>query len=262
MRNLAPRVMLFLGLAAGCLGQAVRVAPGISVAEAEYSDAVHAWSHADPDLAKDLLQAPADQIRERIRHVAALSDDAMAKKRSYLAEIVLRLQKAQKQITDHAPERIPADAIRRNLPEEQARIESQRDSVQTMLRELPPGSEYAGLRRGLEVERDRLEALHNDLAARYSALDSLDRAQRDVDFAETAGLAQQLAAVVQFWERERDDVERQRADRQEIYAAMQRAVDANAGIGTTAGGKAAAGKKKAQPTKKGKDQKRGAGPGG
>jgi hypothetical protein len=108
----------------------------------------------------------------------------------------------------------------------------------------------------LERERDRLEALHNDLAARYDALDAVDRAQDGVDFAGTAGLAAQMETVVHVWERERDDVERQRADWKEIYAAMERAVDANAGVGA-----APAGQKKTKATKKGKDRKRGADPG-
>jgi hypothetical protein len=245
MRNLPVTITLFGGLIAGCLAQTVRLAPGVSMAEADYNDAVDAWAHADPDLAKDLLHAPPETMRARIRHVAALRDDAMVKKHSYLTDLVERLQKAQKQITDStAPALIPPEAIQGNLPEERARLESRQQGVETLLRQLPSDAEYDGVRRDLEDERDRLQTLHNDLAARRSALDAVGRAQDGVNFAATAGLAAKLQAVVQVWERERDDVERQRAHWKEVYAAMERAVDANAKIVPVAAGKAPAGKKK------------------
>jgi hypothetical protein len=244
MRNLPSAVLMLLGLAAGCLAQAVRLAPGISVSEAEYRDAVHAWSQADPDLAKDLLRVPADEMRGRIRRVAALRDDAMVKKRSYLAELVERLQKARNQMTGSAPDRIPADEIKWSLPDEQARTEGQRESVETLLRDLPPGDEYAALRRDLEGEGARLAALHYDLAARSDALDALGRVQEDLDAAQFAGLVSKFEAVVQVWKHERDDIERQRANWRDLYAAMERAVNANANPAGAVPGKTARGKKK------------------
>ena len=246
MRNLLSTTSLFLGLAVGCFAQAVRLAPGIAVAEAEYRDAVSAWSRADPGLPKDLLRASPEEVRGRIHRVAALRDDAMVKRRTYLGELVKRLQKARDQMTGRVPDRIPAGELKRGLPDEQARIQDRQESVEILLRELPPGEQYATLQRHLENERARLGALRNDLAARSEALDALGRLQDSLDTEEIAGLASKMEAVVRVWELERDDVERQRANWKEVYAAMERAVDANA----------AAGKKMTEASKGGKKEKK------
>jgi hypothetical protein len=258
MRNLLAALAVFWGLQTG-LAQNVRLAPGIAVTEAEYRDAVYAWSHADPNLAKDLLSVPPEEMRRRVRRVAGLRDDAMVKKRNYLTDLVARLQRAREQLMGEAPGHIPAEALGRNLADEEAQAESQQEHVEELLRALPPGANSAALRRDLEDEYARLAVLRRDLAARADAFDALERAQQELSSAGgEVDLASKLDGVLQSCEGERDDVERQRADWRELYAAMERAVDANAALAENAPERKATGKRKqTQPPKKATVRKKG-----
>jgi chromosome segregation ATPase len=249
MRCFQPTIPLLIGLGGICLGQTVRLAPNVSVAEAEYVDAVAAWSKADPNLARDLLRTPREEMLVRIRRVAALRDEAMDKKQAYLTQLVERIRKAQRQLAERDDDRISTDSLKRSLPGEQARLDAQRANLDALLAALPAGSGDAALRRDLENERSRLTALRSDLAARGEALDALGRTQQALESTRLeADLANRLQNVVAFWDQERDAVERERGDWKEMYRAMERAVEANAGVAPEA--PPATGKGRKVPRKK------------
>ena len=208
-----------------CLGQKVELVPDIAVAESEYRDANEAWLKNDPDLAKDLLKGDPEDVRRRIHKAAALRDDAMAKKQTYLGLVIERLQAARKRLPQTGEDLIPTAVLKRDLQAQQARVLNEQERVEGLLRDLPQSDEYLIARRALNDERSNLVTLQNDVALRIRSLESISEAQQAIVAAPVESLTQDLDDLLNTWEEERAGAARQRSKWAELYRAMERDLD-------------------------------------
>jgi hypothetical protein len=208
-----------------CLGQKVQLVPDIAVAESEYRDANEAWLRNDPDLAKDLFKGDPEDVRRRIHKAAALRDDAMAKKETYLRLVIERLQGARKKLPLAGEELIPTADLKKDLQAQQARVLSEQERVEGLLRDLPQGDENLVARRALNVDRSNLVTLQNDVALRIRSLESIDKAQEAIQATPADALKQPIDNLLNTWEAERAGAVRQRSEWAELYRAMERDLD-------------------------------------
>jgi len=212
-------VALPLFFASLLLGQALRLVPDIAVAEAEYRDAQQAWVQNDPTLEKDLYNAPADQVRQRIHRAAQLADDAMAKKEAYFNLFIQRMEDMRAKLNDAQGPGIPTESLKKDLDEQQSRVLGDQDRLDLLLRDLPPGDEYALVRRQLEGERADLISAQNNIAMRIRSLDNIGKAEQST--AGAADLTAKMDEILKVWQQERDSAVRQRPAWARLYQVME-----------------------------------------
>ena len=230
MRTWKTVPILLVALAPFLAGQNVTLVPDIGVAQAEYHDAMEAWLHNDRDLEKDLLTGEREQMRRRVRKAAALRDEVMVKKQSYLDLIVQRLKETRTHLAPANASEIPVSDFRKDLEAQQARMLSDQERLNDLLKEIPVGDEYFMVRRALEAERSSLINLQNTVALRIHALGNLDKAQdaiRGASGGETE--AQKLDEILKVWDEERAAAIRQRSTWAGLYKTMEQAIDDRAG---------------------------------
>src|ERR1035441_4719117 len=230
MRTWKTIPILLAPLAPFLAGQNVTLAPDIGVAQAEYHDAMEAWLNNDRDLEKDLLTGEKEQMRRRVRKAAALRDEVMVKKQAYLDLIVQRLKETRSHLAPANASEIPVSDFRKDLEAQQARMLSDQERLNDLLKEIPEGDEYFMVRRALEAERSSLINLQNTVALRIHALDNLDKSQdaiRGASGGETE--AQKLDEILKVWDEERAAATRQRSTWAGLYKTMEQAVDDRAG---------------------------------
>src|ERR1035441_1702144 len=218
MRTWKTIPILLVALAPFLTGQNVTLVPDIGVAQAEYHDAMEAWLNNDRDLEKDLLTGEKEQMRRRVRKAAALRDEVMVKKQAYLDLIVLRLKETRSHLAPANASEIPVSDFRKDLEAQQARMLSDQERLNDLLKEIPEGDEYFMVRRALEAERSSLINLQNTVALRIHALDSLDKSQdaiRGASGGETE--AQKLDEILKVWDEERAAATRQRSTWAGLY---------------------------------------------
>jgi hypothetical protein len=211
--------------------------PDIGVAQAEYHDAMEAWLNNDRDLEKDLLTGEKEQMRRRVRKAAALRDEVMVKKQAYLDLIVQRLKETRNHLAPANASEIPVSDFRKDLEAQQARMLSDQERLNDLLKEIPEGDEYFMVRRALEAERSSLINLQNTVALRIHALDNLDKSQdaiRGASGGETE--AQKLDEILKVWDEERAVAIRQRSTWAGLYKTMEQAIDDRAGVGKKGAG--------------------------
>jgi hypothetical protein len=221
---------LLVALAPFVAGQKVTLVPDIGVAQAEYHDAMEAWLNNDRDLEKDLLTGEKEQMRRRVRKAAALRDEVMVKKQAYLDLIVQRLKETRSHLAPANASEIPVSDFRKDLEAQQARMLSDQERLNDLLKEIPEGDEYFMVRRALEAERSSLINLQNTVALRIHALDNLDKSQdaiRGASGGETE--AQKLDEILKVWDEERAAATRQRSTWAGLYKTMEQAIDDRAG---------------------------------
>jgi hypothetical protein len=212
--------------------------PDIGMAEAAYREAEEAWLHNDPTLEQDLLKVRPEEALRRIRRQSALRDDVMAKKQTYLDELIRRVGGLKERLTQGTQGNIPAASIRKDLEQQQARILEEQDRLEQLIADLPPGDEYTLVRRPLAEERIRLVNLQNNIAQRIRSIDSLDKSQEAISAASKDDpLARNLEAELKMWQDARDANANQRKGWQQVYAEMEKAVTESAAAG--AGGSSA-----------------------
>jgi hypothetical protein len=216
LRRIVALPLLFASL---LLGQALRLVPDIAVAEAEYRDAQEAWVQNDPTLEKDLYKAPPDQVRQRIHRAAQLADDAMAKKEAYFNLFLQRMQDMRAKLNDAQGSGIPTESLKKDLDEQQTRLLGDQDRLELLLRDLPPGDEYALVRRQLEGERADLVSAQNNIAMRIRSLDNIGKAQESTAGAED--LSAKMDEIMKVWQQERDSAVRQRPAWARLYQVME-----------------------------------------
>src|ERR1019366_5910313 len=237
MRTWKTIPILLVALAPFLAGQKVTLVPDIGVAQAEYHDAMEAWLHNDRDLEKDLLTGEKEQMRRRVRKAAALRDEVMVKKQSYLDLIVQRLKETRTHLAPANASEIPVSDFRKDLEAQQARMLSDQERLNDLLKEIPEGDEYFMVRRALEAERSSLINLQNTVALRIHALDNLDKSQdaiRGASGGETE--AQKLDEILKVWDEERAVAIRQRSTWAGLYKTMEQAIDDRAGVGKKGAG--------------------------
>ena len=230
MRTWKTIPLLVAALAPFAAGQNVTLVPDIGVAQAEYHDAIEAWLHNDRDLEKDLLTGEKEQMRRRVRKAAALRDEVMVKKQAYLDLIVQRLKETRTHLAPANTSEIPVSDFRKDLEAQQARMLSDQERLNELLKEIPEGDEYFMVRRALEAERSSLINLQNTVALRIHALDNLDKSQdaiRGASGVETE--AQKLDEILKVWDGERAAAIRQRSTWAGLYKTMEQAIDDRAG---------------------------------
>jgi hypothetical protein len=230
MRTWKTIPILLAALAPFAAGQNVTLVPDIGVAQAEYHDAMEAWLNNDRDLEKDLLTGEREQMRRRVRKAAALRDEVMVKKQAYLDLIVQRLKETRTHLAPANASEIPVSDFRKDLEAQQARMLSDQERLNELLKEIPEGDEYFMVRRALEAERSSLINLQNTVALRIHALDTLDKSQdaiRGASGGETE--AQKLDEILKVWDEERAAATRQRSTWAGLYKTMEQAIDDRAG---------------------------------
>ncbi len=215
-RRIVALPLLFASL---LLGQALRLVPDIAVAEAEYRDAQEAWIQNDPTLEKDLYKAPPDQVRQRIHRAAQLADDAMVKKEAYFNLFIQRMEDMRAKLNDTQGPGIPTEALKKDLDEQQTRLLGDQDRLELLLHDLPPGDEYALVRRQLEGERAELISAQNNVAMRIRSLDNIGKAEQST--AGAGDLTAKLDEIVKVWQQERDSAVRQRPAWARLYQVME-----------------------------------------
>jgi hypothetical protein len=216
LRRIAALPLLFASV---LLGQALRLVPDIAVAEAEYRDAQEAWVHNDPTLEKDLYNTAPDQMRQRIHRAAQLADDAMVKKEAYFNLFVRRMEDMRAKLGDAQGPGIPTASLKKDLDQQQSRLLGDQDRLDLLLRDLPPGDEYALVRRQLEGERADLISAQNNIAMRIRSLDNMDKAQQSTAGAED--LNAKMDEILKVWQQERDSAVRQRPAWARLYQVME-----------------------------------------
>jgi hypothetical protein len=221
---------LLVALAPLAAGQNVTLLPDIGVAQAEYHDAVDAWLHNDRDLEKDLLTGEKEQMRRRVKVAAALRDDVMVKKGAYLDLIVLRLRETRAHLAPANASEIPATEFKKDLEAQQARMLTDQERLNDLLKEIPEGDEYFMVRRALEAERTSLINLQNTVALRIHSLDNLEKSQ-DAIRGSLGGATevQKLDEILKVWEEERAAAVRQRATWAGLYKTMEQAINDRSG---------------------------------
>jgi hypothetical protein len=205
------------------LGQELRLAPGIAVAEAEYRDAQDAWLRNDPTLEKDLYKANPAEMRQRIHRAASLRDDVMVKKGVYLDLLAQRTRETRKLLGESSSAMVPAATIKKDLETQQMRILADQDRLDLLLHDLPQGDEYLLVRRALEGERADLINAQNSLALRIRSLDTIDKTQQATAGADE--IAKKLEEIAKIWESERDRAARQRSAWNKLYDLMEQSLD-------------------------------------
>jgi hypothetical protein len=251
LRSVASAVVLLLAGVLLCSGQKVQLVPDIAVAEAEYRDANEAWLQNDPNLAGDLFKTDPEDARRRIHKAAALSDDLMAKKQTYLQLIIERFQETRKRLTQAKEGTIPTATLKKELEAQQARVLDDQERVEGQLREFSQSDEYLLVKHALSEERASLIALQNDIALRIRSLDTLGKTQEAVQGAsQNDALAQKLDGVLQTWEQQRAGAARQRVRWAEVYHAMEKSLDQKAPTGKGAPAQGGANSSKQRKGKK------------
>jgi len=245
-------VPLLILLALAAQAQQLSIPPGdIGMAEAAYRDAEEAWLRNDPGLEQDLLKVKPEEALRRIRRESALRDDVMAKKQTYLDELIKKVAVFRERLAQGTEGRLPAASIKKDLEQQQSRILAEQDRLEQLIADLPPGDEYTLVRRPLEDERTRLVNLQNNIAQRIRSIESLDKAQEGIAGSSKGDpLAQNLDLELKMWQDARDANAQQRKSWERIYAEMERAVKESA---AGPGGSPASGKNAAR-TSKGKDK--------
>jgi hypothetical protein len=225
LRSIRAAVLAFAPL---CAGQSLQLVPDISLAAAEYHDALDAWRRSDQDLARDLFTRPPEEMRGRIRKTAALRDDAMVKKGAYLDLIARRLRDTRRHLQDADAGAIPAEALKKHLAAQQSHILGEQENIEASLREVPEGDQYLLVRRALEDERATLVSLQNHIAMRMRSLETIDQAQQGMRNGTTPDvMVRKLDEILKVWDREKEAVTRQRAMWADIYDAMERSLARN-----------------------------------
>jgi hypothetical protein len=204
----------------------VQLVRDVSLAEAEYRDADEAWLRNDPNLTKDLLKADPEDVRRRIHRAAALREDVMTKKATYLQLIIERLQETRKRLLQASEGAIPTAALEQDLQAQHARALDEQDRVESLLRDLPQGDEYLPVKHALNEERTSLIALEKNIVMRIRSLQSLGKAQEAMQEAAARDpLAEKVDGVLQIWEAERAGTVSERSRWAEYYRAMERSLD-------------------------------------
>lgn len=220
--------ILLLLLQADAGAQTVRLLPDLAIAESEYRDAQEAWLKNDPNLERDLFKANPNDIRRRIRRAASLRDDVMVKKEVYLSSLVKRFDDVKTRLLETKDAHLPTDQLKASLNREQTRLLSEQERLELQIRDLPPGDEYALLRRSMEAERNDLVALQNNVALRIRSMDRAGAAQ-DAAASFADPLEKNLEELGKFWKGERERAVRTRASWARLYQSMEGAIDAKSG---------------------------------
>ncbi len=178
-----------------------------------------AWIQSDPTLERDLYNAPPDQVRQRIHRAASLADDALAKKQAYFNIFIQRLQDMRAKLKETAGPGIPAEELKADLETQQSRLLGDQDRLDLLLRDLPPGDEYALVRRELEGERTALVNAQNNVALRIRSLEIVDKTEQATKGADD--LTSKMDEIIKVWEQERDSAVRQRPAWAHLYRVME-----------------------------------------
>lgn len=215
-----------LAIAPFAAGQKVTLVPDVGVAQAEYHEALESWLQNDRNLEKELLTGEPEQMRRRVKKAAALRDDVMVKKQTYLDLIIARLRETRAHLAPANASEIPVKDLKKDLEAQQGRILGDQERLDDFLRSLPEGDEYLLVRRALDAERASLVNLQNTVALRIRSLDNLDKSQDAVRAAASGETeAQKLDEVLKIWDQERAAAIRQRSTWANLYKGMEQAID-------------------------------------
>src|SRR5262245_16305877 len=114
----AATVVLF-GWLAVLEAQQPRLVADIAIAEAEWRDAQQAWMQSDPTgLVRDLYKKDPAVMQQRIRRVAELRDNEVAKRQVYLDAMIQRVAGLRGRFassTSGASAKIPAGELKKDL---------------------------------------------------------------------------------------------------------------------------------------------------
>lgn len=219
--------LLFASAAAGA--QSVRLVPDMAVAESEYRDAQEAWLRSDPDLERDLYKRGREEMRTRIRRAATLRDDAMAKKEVYLGLLASHFDTIRTRLASPESGGIPVEQIKRDLEREQSRLLAEEERLESLMRDLPEGDEYALVRRAMEAEKNDLITLQNSVALRMRSLDRIGASQQaGSEPAAAESLAEKLDEIGRIWAGEHARATRERAAWAHYYADLETSLSAGA----------------------------------
>ena len=198
------RIQILFLISPLLFAQSVRIVPDLAVSEAEYRDAEETWLRNDPDLERDLYKGDRQEIVRRIHHAAALRDDVMAKKETYLGFLVKRVDDMEKRLSNTRGQNLPLADLKSDLEGEQARILAEQDRLEGRIHDLPEGDEYTLVRRAMESERGDLVALQNSVAQRIHAMDDSAKAQQAASgLSDVDPLIKKLEDIRKIWEGER-----------------------------------------------------------
>ncbi len=225
--RLGALIVFSLGLVGPWLkAQSVQIAPSLAVAEGQYREAEEAWLRADSTLESDLFKSSPEVMRKRIRRVASLRDDAMAKKTIFLDYMVKRMDDLQSRIVSEKALASPTESFRNDLSEEQARLREEQSRVEERLRQIPKSEEYSQVRSTIEAEEADLLNIRQTVEQRVHALDELTKAQETASgLAQEDDSATKMADLRKIWEGERDRSERSRKMWAKYYEELENSLN-------------------------------------
>jgi hypothetical protein len=216
------------------VAQSVRIVTNLAVSEAEYRNAEEMWRQNDPDLVSDLYKGNKQEVVRRIHHAAALADDMLSKKTTYLATLIQHTDEMEKRLSSSSgTQKIPFADLKDDLEREQSRILDEQDRLDERLHDLPQGDELTLVRRAMESERAELVVLQNNIAQRIRAMDNAAKTQQASSaLSDLDPLIRKLEDLKKMWEGERARAVAQKPAYGKMYSDMEKSLDNKSGIGS------------------------------
>jgi hypothetical protein len=218
--------LIFVHLASG---QSVRIATNIAVSEAEYRNAEQIWLQNDPELVSDLYKAPRQDVVRRIHAAAALADDMIGKKATYMASLIEHTDEMEKRLSVvRATSDIPLADLKGDLEREQANILDEEGRLEERLHDLPQGDEMMLVRRAMEAEHGDLVLLQNNIAQRIRAMDNAATVQKaSAALLNVDPIIGKLDDVKKMWTDEKARALSQKSAFDKMYSDMEKSLDSS-----------------------------------